>query len=291
MNNNSCKALCCRQFRWDIYIYLLINYLLKSPHFPLQKRVLKFLITALFAGKSTSLRPGKCSIFTAYISILIKAAIYAWNHVGSVFFREEAPSLTAVITLKKVQHDTGETHLVHQLQQNRSYLRLGAISAAEYDLPSGNHRLLITHCWFICCVWSLSLIPQPQCHEMLCPEDGTGRWHMPDPAALGSLWHATLVLFVVDISCWGVDLPAADTFFLSAREGLVWGGMEYFYVSCNGNTCMSEETLKSHAAKSGLWQWPYSTSSSNDFAEVLANFGEALAISPSKHTTLPCSSS
>lgn len=61
-------------------------------------------------------------------------------------FREEAPSLTAVITLKRVQHDTRETHLVHQLQQNMSYLRPGAISDAEYNLPSGNHCLLITHC-------------------------------------------------------------------------------------------------------------------------------------------------
>lgn len=89
----------------------------------------------MFADKSIPLGPGKCSIFTAYISIFIKAAIYTWNFVGSIFFREEAPICTTVIILKNMQHGTREMDLVHRLQQNRSYLRLGAVTASEYYMP------------------------------------------------------------------------------------------------------------------------------------------------------------
>lgn len=88
--------------------FFLIQSLLKS-RFPLQKRILKFHVTATFSDKSTSLMPGKCSIFTAYISIFFKAAIYTPNYVGSVSFREEAPSHTTAIILKNVQHDTHGT--------------------------------------------------------------------------------------------------------------------------------------------------------------------------------------
>lgn len=68
----------------------------------------------MFADKAIPLGPGKCSIFTAHISIFIKAAIHTWNYFGYIFFREEAPSRTTVIILKNVQHGTREMHLVHR---------------------------------------------------------------------------------------------------------------------------------------------------------------------------------
>jgi len=100
---------------------------------------LKFHVMAMFADKSTPLGPGKCPIFTAYRSIFTKVAIYTWNYVGSISFREEVPSHTTVIILKNMRHGTHEMHFVHRLQQNRSYFELGAVTASEYGLPRGNH--------------------------------------------------------------------------------------------------------------------------------------------------------
>lgn len=60
----------------DCFSFFLLNQTLKIFSFPRKQRILNFHVTAMLADKPIPWGPGKYSIFTAHISIFIKAAIY-----------------------------------------------------------------------------------------------------------------------------------------------------------------------------------------------------------------------
>lgn len=149
----------------------------------------------MLADKSIPWGPGKYSIFTAHISIFIKAATDTWNYIGSVFFREEPPS---------------ETHTVHPSQQNSSCLNLSAVTALVHYMPC------------------LTLKYQPSILAAN-PGAGTRRWNTPGPA------HPKIRQRRTDgFPCWHPlprgsmvenSFPVVENGYLSTEDGLVWGDL------------------------------------------------------------------